>query len=190
MQIHQGQPLFFENQEQFREWLSEHSRTEKELWVGYYKVESGMPSLTWPQSVDQALCFGWIDGIRRSIDKDRYCIRFTPRKPNSNWSLVNIEKAESLILKGLMTPDGMVLFQNRKVADDKSYSYENKPEQLPQHLEQLFRKNTKAWEFFSNQSKSYQRTVLYWILSAKQEATKTSRLMKTIDQSLLQKRIM
>ncbi|HAZ03435.1 MAG: bacteriocin-protection protein [Bacteroidetes bacterium GWA2_40_14] len=190
MQIHQGQPLFFGNQEQFREWLSEHSRTKKELWVGYYKVESGMPSLTWPQSVDQALCFGWIDGIRRSIDKDRYCIRFTPRKPNSNWSLVNIEKAESLILKGLMTPDGMVLFQNRKVADDKSYSYENKPEQLPQHLEQLFRKNTKAWEFFSNQSKSYQRTVLYWILSAKQEATKTSRLMKTIDQSLLQKRIM
>ncbi len=111
-------PVFFKSGTEFREWLSKNHLSEKELYVGYYKVDTGKPSLTWSESVDQAICFGWIDGVRKSIDKESYCIRFTPRNPKSNWSEVNIKKAEELISKGLMQPKGLELYNNRKIKSD------------------------------------------------------------------------
>ena len=182
-------PIFFENQLEFRKWLEENHRQETELIVGYYKVHTGKPSMTWSQSVDVALAFGWIDGVRKSIDNDSYCIRFTPRNPGSNWSTINLRKAEELIRQGLMHPDGLALYKNRKNDKSNLYSYENKPENLPPEFVQLFGENKDAWEFFSNQSLSYRRTVYFWILDAKQNATRLSRLKKVIGESALNKRI-
>jgi uncharacterized protein YdeI (YjbR/CyaY-like superfamily) len=107
-------PIFFRDQKEFRKWLEKNHKTSTELLVGFYKVNSGKPNMTWSQSVDEALCFGWIDGIRRSIDKESYCIRFTPRKPTSNWSNVNIKKVEELKRKGLMTKSGLDAYKKRK----------------------------------------------------------------------------
>jgi uncharacterized protein YdeI (YjbR/CyaY-like superfamily) len=180
---------YFANQTEFREWLDKNHKKETEIIVGFYKVGTGKPSLTWPQSVDQALCFGWIDGIRRSIDQDSYSIRFTPRRPGSNWSAVNIKKANELIEKGLMEPAGMKLFSLRKQEKSEVYSYENMPERLPDSMEISFRENEKAWSFFSCQAPSYQKTRIYWIMSAKQEATQISRLIKLIAACEQQKRL-
>jgi len=136
--------------------------------------------MTWSQSVDEALCFGWIDGIRRSIDKDRYCIRFTPRKITSIWSNINIKKVEDLKKKGLITKSGLELFNNRRIIKSGIYSFENKPTRLNDSFENLFKANKSAWEFFTKQAPSYQRTIFFWIMSAKQERTQLSRLNKTI----------
>lgn len=173
--------IFFKTSADFRKWLEIYHKTEKEIWVGYYKTSLKKEGITWPQSVDEAICFGWIDGIRKSIDNERYCNRFTPRKANSNWSSVNIKKAGLLSAKGLMHPSGLKMFEKRK--DDKSevYSYENKPEILSGELEQKFRSNEKASAFFSAQAPSYRRTVLYWIMSGKQEKTRINRLSKLIE---------
>jgi uncharacterized protein YdeI (YjbR/CyaY-like superfamily) len=123
--------IFFSKQSEFRKWLAKNHRKETELLVGFYKVDSGKPSMTWSQSVDEALCFGWIDGVRTSIDKDSYQIRFTPRKPTSIWSSVNIKKIEALTKQGLMQPAGLASFENRKEHKSKIYSYEIKnPQQI------------------------------------------------------------
>jgi uncharacterized protein YdeI (YjbR/CyaY-like superfamily) len=182
-------PVFFEKQSDFRKWFEVNSGKKSEIIVGFYKVNSGKPSLTWSQSVDEALCFGWIDGIRRSIDEDSYCIRFTPRNPSSIWSSVNIKKAEELIKLGLMKKEGLDLYKNRKVDKSIVYSYENKPEMLPPELENRFKENSEAWEFFSKQPASYKRTVYFWILSSKREETQLSRLRKLINESELKKRL-
>jgi uncharacterized protein YdeI (YjbR/CyaY-like superfamily) len=145
--------------------------------------------MTWSQSVDEALSFGWIDGIRRSIDEESYCIRFTPRNPKSIWSAVNIAKAEGLIKAGLMHQKGLELFINRKVDKSNVYSYENRPEKLPRLFEQKFKENPKAWEFLLKQAPSYKQAVYYWILSAKQEATRQSRLNRAINESEQNKRL-
>ncbi len=174
-------PIFFENAQAFRSWLEENHTTVKELIVGYYKVSTGKPSMTWSESVDQALCFGWIDGIRRSIDDESYCIRFTPRKPNSNWSAVNIKKVDELIASGQMTPAGMRLFEIRKEEKSEVYTYENKIEVFPPEVEERFKQNEKAWAFFSKQAPSYRKAVIYWIMSAKQEATFEKRLAQLIE---------
>ena len=181
-------PLFFAEQSQFRKWLEKNHYKETELWVGFYKVGSGKPSITWSQSVDEALCFGWIDGIRKSIDSESYCIRFTPRNPKSIWSAVNIQKAETLIQQGLMQAKGLELYKKSKPDKSAIYSYENKPVNLPPDFEQLFKANQNAWDFFSKQSLSYQRTIYYWILSAKQLPTRLSRLNKVISESEESKR--
>ena len=145
--------------------------------------------MTWAESVDQALCFGWIDGIRRKIDDESYCIRFTPRKPGSTWSRINIEKVEALIQQGLMYPAGIEAFKNRK--EDKSgiYNFENQIKDLPEEYAEIFKKNKTAWEFYISQPPSYRKTMTHWILSAKQEATKLSRLEKLIATSSKQNRI-
>ena len=181
-------PIFFANQYEFRVWLRQNHKKEKEIFVGYYKVASGKPSMTWSQSVDEAISYGWIDGVRKSIDKERYMIRFTPRNPNSIWSTLNIKKAEELIRLKLMQNEGLELFENRKVEKSSVYSYENKPETLPPEFEYLFKENIKSWEFFSKQSTSYKRTIYFWILSAKQESTRLSRLNKIINLSEQNKR--
>jgi uncharacterized protein YdeI (YjbR/CyaY-like superfamily) len=182
-------PVFFANQAEFRKWLDENHKKETELIVEYYKINSPKHNMTWSQSVDMALCFGWIDGIRRSIDKDRYCIRFTPRKPTSNWSAVNIKKVEDLIKQGLMHPAGLEAFKHRKEEKSGIYSFENDINKLPDGFENQFKENKKAWEFFTMQAPSYQKTAIHWIMTARQESTRLSRLEKIIHESELQKRL-
>jgi uncharacterized protein YdeI (YjbR/CyaY-like superfamily) len=176
-------PIFFTNQASFRMWLEENHKKENELLVGFYKKESGKPNMTWSQSVDEALCFGWIDGVRRSIDKDSYCIRFTPRRPSSTWSSVNIKKVEELINHGLMQPAGLEIYKLRKAEKSAVASYESEAKQLDEYLENKFKANKTAWEFFSKQTPSYQKTIINWIMTAKQESTRILRLDKTINES-------
>lgn len=145
--------------------------------------------MTWSESVDQALCFGWIDGIRRSIDAESYCIRFTPRKPTSNWSAINIRKVAELTAQGLMRPAGIAAFEKRNNGRSAVYGYEQRPERLPAAMEKIFKANRTAWEFFTHQAPSYQRGVMHWITSAKQETTRRSRLDKAIAACAQQKKI-
>lgn len=180
---------FFQTENDFREWLESNHKKETELMVGFYKVNSGKPSMTWSQSVNQALCFGWIDGIRRSIDEESYCIRFTPRRNDSNWSAVNIKKIEELTKAGLMKPAGVKAFSLRKEDKSEIYSYENDATLLDSPYETQFRENKKAWEFFMKQAPSYRKAVMRWIMGAKQEETRQARLKKTINQCEQQKRL-
>ena len=180
---------FFKTQDDFREWLEINHEIQTELIVGFYKVKSGKPSMNWSQSVDQALCFGWIDGIRKSMDEESYSIRFTPRKNTSNWSEINIKKVEELTRAGLMKPAGMKAFSFRKESKSGIYSYENEAESFDYQDEKLFRENEKAWEFFMKQTPSYRKAVVRWINSAVQKITRQSRLEKTIKQCEQQKRI-
>jgi len=173
-------PVFFQNQNDFRNWLEKNHNKESEIIVGYYKAATGKPSMTWSQSVDQAICFGWIDGIRRSIDKERYSIRFTPRKLTSNWSNVNIKKVEDLKKKGLMKKPGLEVYNNRKDLKSGIYSFEKEITKLDDNFERIFKANKTAWDFFVKQAPSYQKTRFRWIMSAKQETTKISRLKKLI----------
>jgi uncharacterized protein YdeI (YjbR/CyaY-like superfamily) len=182
-------PLFFPSQNHFRKWLAKNHKSETELLVGYYKVGSGKPSMTWSQSVDEALCFGWIDGIRRSIDEERYCIRFTPRKKSSTWSKVNINKVEELTKKGLMKQPGLDIFNSRKESRSGIYSFENEPAKLNDNYLSLFMENKTAWDYFSRQPPSYRKTIIHWVMSAKQEITRTTRLKKLIRKSEEQGRI-
>jgi uncharacterized protein YdeI (YjbR/CyaY-like superfamily) len=185
----QNMATFFENQSQFREWLENNHDQETALVVGFHKVGSGKPSMSWSESVDQALCFGWIDGVRKSIDEDSYCIRFTPRKRNSIWSAVNIKKMEALIQAGLMRPEGLSAFSHRKEERSEIYSYEKESTALaPDYLRQ-FEQHAAAWDFFLRQAPSYQKAIVHWIMDAKQEQTRQSRLEKTIAASEAQKRL-
>lgn len=180
---------FFSTQDEFREWLERNHQTATELLVGFYKVGSSKMSMTWPESVDQALCFGWIDGIRKSIDKDSYSIRFTPRRRNSVWSEINIKKVEELASKNLMTPEGLRAFGFRK--EDKSgiYSHENELTEFDTNYEKQFRENEEAWSFFEKQAPSYKKSIKHWVMTAKQEKTRLSRLEKLIEQSAQQKKM-
>jgi uncharacterized protein YdeI (YjbR/CyaY-like superfamily) len=183
------QPIFFKHPSEFRYWLEQNHLTETEVLVGFYKKNSNKPSLTWSQSVDQALCFGWIDSVRKSIDEECYCIRFTPRKPTSIWSGINIKKVEELTKNGLMQPAGLAAYNNRKEEKSKVYSFENETKELDSEFENLFKKNIIAWDFFISQAPSYKKAVIHWIMTAKQETTKHSRLLKTIRESENHKRI-
>ncbi len=182
-------PIFFKTPEEFRSWLEKNHKIKTELYVGYYKKATGKPTMTWSQSVDEALCFGWIDGIRRSIDKESYCNRFTPRRETSRWSTLNIKKVEELIKLGLMQPAGLQIYNKRKEEMSGISSYESEAKQLHEELENKFKENKTAWEYFSRQAPSYKRTIIHWILSAKQEKTKLARLEKTITESEKQKRV-
>jgi uncharacterized protein YdeI (YjbR/CyaY-like superfamily) len=178
------EPIFFEVPAEFRAWLEEHHADEAELLVGFHKKGTGRPSLTWPESVDQALCFGWIDGVRRSLGEHSYTIRFTPRKARSTWSAVNIKRAKELIEQELMRPAGLAAFERR--SDDRSriYAYEQRKQaKLDPAAEQEFRANSKAWAFFSEQAPSYRRTATYWVISAKKEETRRKRLKTLIEDS-------
>jgi uncharacterized protein YdeI (YjbR/CyaY-like superfamily) len=182
-------PTFFPTQHVFREWLEKNHDKETELLVGFYKVNSGKPSMNWSQSVDEALCFGWIDGVRKSIDAESYSIRFTPRKPKSIWSAVNIAKIAELTEKGLMQTAGIAAFEKRQETKSKVYAYESETKTLSGELEEKFKANKIAWNFFKTQAPSYQKTMIHWIMTAKQEATKLARLEKTIAESEQLKRM-
>ena len=183
-------PTFFATQAAFREWLEKHHKEETELLVGFYKVSSGKPSMTWSQSVDQALCFGWIDGVRRSIDTESYSIRFTPRRSSSIWSAINIKKVEELTKAGLMTLEGQKAFDLRTENKSRIYSHEKEPVTLAANYESQFKMNSLAWDFFNAQAPSYKKVMIHWIMTAKQEKTRISRLEKTIQISEQQKRML
>ncbi|MFM9947305.1 MAG: YdeI/OmpD-associated family protein [Saprospiraceae bacterium] len=182
-------PTFFKNQAEFRAWLAENHQKETDLLVGFYKIGSGKLNMTWSQSVDEALCFGWIDGVRRSIDHDSYCIRFTPRRPNSIWSTVNIQKIENLTKAGLMQPAGLEAYSHLKGDKSRIYGFEMEAKKLGDQLEHKFKANEAAWRFFTTQAPSYQKATIHWIMTAKQEATQLSRLDKTIAASENGKRL-
>ncbi len=173
--------VFFPTQKHLRKWFEKNHKKEKELLVGYFKVSSGKPSVTWSQSVDEALCFGWIDGIRRSVDEESYCIRFTPRNPKSNWSAINIRKVEELTKLGLMKPEGLKAFSFRKEEKSKIYTYENPEVLLDKSFEKLFKANKKAWKFFQTMTPTYRKVTSRWVMSAKQESTKLKRLNELIN---------
>src|SRR2546425_7783357 len=164
-------PLFFAKSSEFRAWLEKNHDKASEIWVGFHKKDSGKPSITWPEAVDQALCFGWIDSVRKSVDGVSYANRFTPRKPRSNWSLVNIKRVEELKNLGLMKPAGLEAFQRHDRAKAQRYSYEQERGLDAAH-ERKLKANEKAWAFFQAQPPGYRRTVGWWVMSAKREETR------------------
>lgn len=177
-------PTFFPTPEDFRAWLEEHHDSAEVLWVGYYKKATGKPSITWPESVDEALCFGWIDGLRKSVDEVSYKIRFTPRKPDSNWSAVNIARVKELVLEGRMRPAGLAAYERRLETKSRVYSYEQrKKAKLDPEAEKRFRANTEAWEFFRSQPPGYRKTAIHWVTSAKRKDTRKRRLDTLIKDS-------
>ena len=176
-------PTFFAKQSDFRKWLQKNHDKKTELLVGFYKVDSGKPSMTWSQSVDEALCFGWIDGVRKSIDKNSYQIRFTRRKSTSIWSAINIKKIEELTKQGLMEPAGLASFEKRTEGKSKIYSYEKEKVELTQNFKKLFKANKKAWNYFQSLAPSYRKVSAHWVMSAKQETTQIKRLNQLIADS-------
>ncbi|MHA3786755.1 YdeI/OmpD-associated family protein [Flavobacterium hauense] len=183
-------PHFFATPSDFRAWLDKHSETETELLVGFYKMNSGKASITWPESVDQALCYGWIDGVRKSLDEDSYTIRFTPRKPTSIWSAINIDKMEKLLKLGLVKSAGIAAYEKRTENKSRIYSHERTEDAvLPAEMEKQFKANKTAWEFFMAQPPGYRKTMLHLIVSAKQEKTKLSRFEKLLNASADGKRV-
>jgi len=167
---------YFASGAEFGRWLEKHHSAKTELWVGFHKKHTTRPSLTWPESVDEALCRGWIDGIRKRVDKARYTIRFTPRKPGSIWSAVNIRRAEELITQGRMRPRGLEAFRARREDRARVYSYEQGGPKLGAAHVRRFKSRPKAWTFFRTRSDAYRRTASWWVVSAKREETRDKRL--------------
>ncbi|HVE78212.1 MAG TPA: YdeI/OmpD-associated family protein [Gemmatimonadaceae bacterium] len=175
---------FFADPAAWRRWLERHHATDTELWVGFYKKATGRPSITWPESVDGALCFGWIDGVRKSIDESSYRIRFTPRRPRSIWSAVNLRRVQALIEAGLVAPAGMRAFEARDPKRSGLYSFEQRKEAaLAPADEARFRANAGAWKFFQARPPGYRRMATWWVVSAKREATRQRRLAALIEDS-------
>lgn len=180
---------FFKTQAAFRRWLEKRHDKASELWVGFYKVDSGKGGITYKQALDEALCFGWIDGVRKSIDDTQWTIRFTPRKPASIWSQVNIKRVDELIVLGAMAPSGLAAFGKRDAKRTMRYSFENRPQMLPPAQRTRFEKNARAWTFFQAQPPSYQRMMIWWIVSAVKEETRNKRLDLLIANSAAARRI-
>ena len=185
-----SKPLFFPALADWRSWLEKNHANFDELWVGFYKRDSGRPSITWPESVDGALAFGWIDGVRYSIDEQSYKIRFTPRKSRSTWSAINVKRVKELSKLGLMHSAGLAAFEKREGDRSAIYSYEQRAtSKLAPDFEKQFRANAEAWKFFQSQAPWYQRTSTYWVVSAKREETRLKRLATLIDCSARRQKI-
>jgi uncharacterized protein YdeI (YjbR/CyaY-like superfamily) len=174
---------FFPDPARWRRWLEEHHERADELWVGFRKRSTGLPSITWPESVDEALSFGWIDGVRKRIDDASYKIRFTPRRRGSIWSAVNVRRIEELIELGRVRPAGLRAFEARQADRTAIYVYERAPAELPPEFELRLRADEAAWRFFQSRPPSYRRTVVGWVVAAKQEATRERRLARLIEDS-------
>jgi uncharacterized protein YdeI (YjbR/CyaY-like superfamily) len=174
---------FFRTPADFQAWLEKHHARSSELLVGLYKRESGKPSITWHESVGEALCFGWIDGVRRRVDEVSYTIRFTPRKPGSTWSTVNIERVKSLAAEGRMQPAGSRAYEGRRSNKSGVYSYEQRPEQLVPPYAGMLARHPAAKKFFAAQAPSYRRAAIWWVISAKQEETRLRRARTLIELS-------
>jgi uncharacterized protein YdeI (YjbR/CyaY-like superfamily) len=175
-------PTFFATAEELGAWLEEHHETARELWVGFHKKASGKPSITWEESVEQALRFGWIDGVRHSVDDESYTNRFTPRKPTSNWSAINVAKVEELKARGLMAPAGLRAYEARTPERTGVYSFERaEAAVLPPEFEERLRANAAAADWFESRPPGYRRTAMHWVISAKREETRQRRLQQLID---------
>ncbi|HEX8841539.1 MAG TPA: YdeI/OmpD-associated family protein [Sphingomicrobium sp.] len=183
-----AEPVFFATEADFRRWLEANHETAPELLVGFWKKASGKPSIDWPQARDQALCFGWIDGIRKSLGDDAYTIRFTPRRKGSIWSKVNVERYEALRAAGLMTPAGERAYEENKHKSGL-YAYENEQRELTADEERLFRKNKRAWADWEERPASYRKSALHWITGAKKAETRVKRLNELIEVSAAGRRL-
>ena len=175
------EPLFFSTPEDFRKWLAANHNISKEQWIGYYKKATGKASITWPESVDQALCFGWIDGLRKKIDEERYMIRFTPRKPRSHWSAVNVKRVEELKKQELMQPSGLAAFAKKEKNKTAQTGYEQKKVVLSESYAQQITANSKAWEYYQQLRPYTRKTTDWWVMSAKREETRKRRLNTLIE---------
>lgn len=183
-------PRFFATPARWRAWLSANHHREDELWVGFYKRATGRPSITWPQSVDEALCFGWIDGIRRSVDAESYAIRFTPRRSGSTWSVINLKRVKELMAGGLMGPAGLEAYQARRPERTRRHSFEQRRSaRLPPAYQRRFQAEPEGWTFFQAQPPWYRRTATWWVVSAKKEETRVRRLDTLIKDSVRGRRI-
>jgi len=175
------EPTFFRTPAELRRWFARHHAKAGELWVGYWKVGSGEPSISWPESVDEALCVGWIDGVRKRLDDRRYVIRFTPRKATSVWSAVNIARMQALEAEGRITDAGRAAFAARREHRSGIYSFEQASVELPPAYAKLLKANKAAWRDFQARAPSYRKAVMWWVVNAKQEATRQRRLVQLID---------
>ena len=182
-------PRFFKTPAAFRKWLAANHAKSKELWVGFYKKDSGKPSINWPESVDEALCFGWIDGVRKRLDDESYVIRFSPRKATSIWSAVNIRNVERLSKEKRMMPAGLKAYAHRKEFRSGIYSYEQRPAELVEPYATQFKRNKAAWKFFQAQPPGYRKMMTWFILSAKTEVTRQKRLARLIEESAKELRL-
>lgn len=182
-------PHFFKTQAAFRAWLEKNHNRKQELVVGYWKKSTRKASVTWEESRDEALCFGWIDGIRRKIDDESYCIRFTPRKPTSIWSAVNVARVDAMIAQKKMTPAGMAAFDKRDEKKTAVYSYERETAKISGDLLVRFKAHKAAHAFFMKQPPGYRRVASYWVVSAKREATRLRRLDQLIEVSEQEERL-
>lgn len=178
-------PKFFKTPDAFYKWLEQNHDKKDEQWVGYYKKATGKASMTWPESVEQALCFGWIDGIRKSVDEESYMIRFTPRRKTSVWSTVNMKLMDKLMKEGRVQEAGLKAYENRKEDKSSIYSFEQRPEEikLSTEFEKIFKKNKKAWKNFQAMPPGYRKTATWWVISAKREDTRLKRLNTLIEDS-------
>lgn len=185
-----AEPTFFATPEAFRRWLGKHHESARELLVGFYKVGSGKPSITWPQSVDEALSFGWIDGVRRRIDDESYTIRFTPRRPTSIWSAINLKRMGELIAEGRVRPAGLAAFERRSEEKSRIYAYERQqPAAFDAAMEKELRRNKAAWKYLQQEAPWYRRNITHWVTSAKREETRRKRLAELIESSAAGHRI-
>jgi uncharacterized protein YdeI (YjbR/CyaY-like superfamily) len=178
----------FNTSAEFREWLEENHDRAAELWLGFYKQRTGRKSITYREALDEALCFGWIDGVRKSVDDTVYKQRFTPRRPKSYWSAVNARRTSELAKLGRMATPGAKAFEQR-IRDSNKYSFESRPKELPLAYARQFKANLGAWEFFRAQAAWYQRTATFWIVSAKQEETRQRRLAMLMSDSQAGRRL-
>ena len=180
---------FFADTSELRQWLKENHREARELWVGYYKQGTDKANFSWSESVDEALCYGWIDGIRESIDEDSYRVRFTPRKPDSNWSAINIKKVEELNRRRLMRAAGIKAFAGRREQSSDRYSFEQESPKLDKKYERRFKAHGKAWKFLQSLTPSTRKTSIGWVMSAKKEETRQRRLDTLIQSSAERQKI-
>jgi uncharacterized protein YdeI (YjbR/CyaY-like superfamily) len=183
------EPLYFATPAALRAWFRKHHAKASELLLGYWKVGSGRPSVTWPESVDEALCVGWIDGVRKRLDDERYTIRFTPRRPGSVWSQINVKRIGELVAEGRMQPEGLAVFEARGEKHQRGYSFSDRANELPPELEAAFRQHAKAWTYFEQQPPGYRRAAIHWVASPKLEATRQRRLATLIEDSAAGQRL-
>jgi len=174
-------PIFFRSSAEWRAWLELNHDQELELLVGFYKTATGKPTLTWSESVDEALCFGWIDGVRRRIDDSRYSIRFTPRKQGSAWSRINLAKVKASTAVGKMRPAGMAKYDQRRLDKQAIYSFEQAKVEFDEEFARVFSGHRRAWEFFQNQAPSYRKRATWWVMSAVKAETRAARLQRLME---------
>ncbi|HTM91485.1 MAG TPA: YdeI/OmpD-associated family protein [Flavisolibacter sp.] len=182
-------PIFFKSLNELHKWFQKNHSKVSEVWIGFYKVNSGKRSISYKEAVDEALCFGWIDGIRKGLDEESYVNRFTPRKKSSNWSNVNIKRINELIEEGRVHPTGLAAFKERTKEKSGVYSFEQDSHKLSPAFEKKFKANKKAWSYFTSKAPWYQRTSIHWVMSAKQESTRLKRLETLITDSENEKTI-